>query len=437
MRTRSRYDDATVAYIQNLSVRNRDLPSGTWSGYTVLVNGTSTSYPVVLSSGDSVITDDPDHPAARIKYVDHVKHKLTRYRLPYAHTANNLTLSPVKQYEYTDTGLAWYYREGLQNGEIRSTDINVSYPKTVDDLIREASDKFLNVNEVDSLLNAVESPELVEYGHSIIDIMTRARKGKFRGTDIANLYLGYSFGIAPLIADIRRVNNALKTLKNRMDAAIKAYGKMQVVTARCYGSASIPDSFGQTSNSSARGYKYGKLGNTSTRHAWHAVIYPQTAPVRIVGLRGKRTVDYSSDAFKRLDYLISRFVATGPASFIWERIPFSFVVDWFVDLSSIMGALDNALTGTSKKIYEGWFSEKTDMLVGAYSHTEGQPSAGVWSPIWSSNADGEQIALNAISTYHREPISPSLLVGLSSRFGKKQASYTAALLYQMVAKLKR
>lgn len=148
----------------------------------------------------------------------------------------------------------------------------------------------------------------------------------------------------------------------------------------------------------------------------------------VVGVRGHRNIDYNLDAFKKLQYLINRFGSSGPASFVWERIPFSFVVDWFVDLSSIVGALDNALTGFNQRLDDGWCSEKWSALVPVFKHKYVN---------WTSDKDGQQTALYEMSYYHREYLEPRITWGLRDRFGKKQASYLAAVLHQLVANLRR
>lgn len=159
---------------------------------------------------------------------------------------------------------------------------------------------------------------------------------------------------------------------------------------------------------------------------WHPTITGEA--YRLIGVRGRRNVEYNSDAFKKLHYVISRFVTTGPASYAWERIPFSFVVDWFVDLSSIVSALDNALTGFTQSFEDGWVSEKYVCTVGVTKH--GNPAG------WTTTLDGQQTANNVLTYYHRQYLQPTITVGWRDGFGKKQASYSAALLHQMVANLR-
>jgi hypothetical protein len=128
--------------------------------------------------------------------------------------------------------------------------------------------------------------------------------------------------------------------------------------------------------------------------------------------------------------MLGRFVSSGPASYVWERIPYSFVVDWFVDLSSVIGALDEALTGSSRKFTDGWISEKIVANVDI-SFQDTRPTH------WVDQIGGTTVAEDDINVYLRDYMDPNqITIGPSGNFGKKQASYLAALLYQLVAKFK-
>lgn len=74
--------------------------------------------------------------------------------------------------------------------------------------------------------------------------------------------------------------------------------------------------------------------------------------------------------FKPLDgelQYLSNFTSLNPASIIWELTPWSFVVDWFVDIGGYMRAMETSLllsnsfksgyiTTTSRDLYEGYTS---------------------------------------------------------------------------------
>jgi hypothetical protein len=292
--------------------------------------------------------------------------------------------------------------------------------------------RFFDVNEVDTLLNIIESPQLIQSAKSVYDLLhskeltfrallTRGGRGKVARKallkSLSGNYLAYSFAVAPLISDMTKINRAIKTIKSRMDEYVRSYNREYTVTAKCNGYHSIVGDLPGFSNNP-------NLDNSSY---WHLRLNDTFVPTRIVGVRGKRNVEYSTDAFKRLDYMIRRFVATGPATLAWELIPFSFVVDWFVNLSGVLDSLDNTLTGGSKRITHTWMSEKYRVLAMAYKHKYNG---------WASDKDGLPIAHNEFSYYHREPLNPDPSIGGSGRFGKKQATLSVALIHQLVANLK-
>jgi hypothetical protein len=301
--------------------------------------------------------------------------------------------------------------------------ISASYPKTINQLKVEAMHAFHDMNEVDTLLNIIESPQLISSSRSLIKLIRDAwkqrgtRSGLGRGAAAASSgFLGWSFGLAPLLSDMNKINQALRTLKSQMDNYVRNSGRKYVVSRTCLGSIAAPGT-GYT------GYSSPSLNSGW----WHTGVYYLHMPTLRVGVRGTRNVEYQSDAFKRLDYMLKRFIGTGPASLGWELIRFSFVLDWFVNLSGIIDSMDNALTGMSRNIDQVWMSEKWHVLVPVYKHQYGG---------WYSDSDGKQTALNDMSYYHREPVSADPSISLSGRFGKKQVGLTAALLHQIVADLR-
>jgi hypothetical protein len=153
-----------------------------------------------------------------------------------------------------------------------------------------------------------------------------------------------------------------------------------------------------------------------------------TAPTRIVGVRGHRVVEYNSSSFQELDYILSRFIATGPISLAWEKIPFSFVVDWFVDLSGLIQKLDNTLTGNRKVVEKCWSSETHHAFLAMIARESSSESNAL---------AGQVVAQAELKTYLRNPLEPVSLIQSRVRFGKKQAASSVALLHQKVANLVR
>jgi hypothetical protein len=288
--------------------------------------------------------------------------------------------------------------------------------------------KFYNTTVAEGLLNAIEAPQFRDSLAGLSRYARERRKyiqrhdgeepfGKFLH-QIPGAYLGYAFGVAPLIADMVTITKAAKTLKSDMQQAIDDYKKPITATAQSRGLVSIKSTF------SGAGY------NTNGSNGWWTPKIVSQSAIRTVGVKGHRAPTGKSDQAKKLDYLLDRFVASGPVSIAWELVPFSFVIDWFVDLSAVIGAVDNFLMGSPRNIEDCWWSEKFVFDVDVIHRDMRRPSYWV-----SRTHDGATVADGHIEYYHRYYLDPVITIGASNRFGKKQATLSAALLYQQVANL--
>jgi len=419
MRTRTKYEDGPVwvgSRVGQVRSRSRANVNSPWTNWTGFSNVTFGAGLVPVEDDEAIIIDDIV-PSNGVKTVTHTKRKFRMFNI-----SDVDEFTDTNRYNYTGP-YAHHYSWGYY-GRILHSDLLPSYPKTISQLKTEAMHKFHKFNEVDTLLNLVESPQLVSSANSLTRLMREARRAtsnRGRASALSKAassgFLAWSFGLAPLISDVQKINAAVRQIKADMDRHIRDYNRRYVVTVKSLGTiAMVTTPTGYSSNPN--------LNNSSF---WHVGINPLVPPMRLVGVKGRRNVEYSSDGFKRLDYVIRRFIATGPASLAWERIPFSFMLDWFVNLSGVVDALDNALTGNSRNIETVWMSEKWNTLVPVYKHKY----VG-----WTSTQDGEQTAHNELSYYHREAISADPSISLSGRFGKKQVALTAALLHQLVANLR-
>jgi hypothetical protein len=309
----------------------------------------------------------------------------------------------------------------------------------------DAVHNFYSTNETDNLLNVIEAPQLVDSisdlnqtlgNQSVLDAIKnnlklkfelsaahrrRLRKANFvRAGKLSSLYLFYSFGIAPLISDMRKVQNALASMRSKMRAARTSAGRIVSIHASSRGSLYYVDGSGNELGSSMAG----------DNGIWS--LKADTVK-RTVTVRGYRAVKYSNKVFSDLDYLLSRFGVTGPTALAWELVPFSFVVDWFVDLRNITDRLDNLLTGSNKSILDICVSDKTE-----YTNTLVLKLSTHGAPVdLVVPQDGQLMCKDIVSLYHRSPSNQPPLVRLAGRFGKKQASLLAALVHQKVANLVR
>jgi len=408
---------------------------------------------------DETISDDGSSKGRGMKAVKHERYAIDRQSLPFDEYR-----SGAHRYDLAGPNAHWE-SWGAYAGDLSSRNLQIVWSKTEDTLYREARDKFFNATEVEGLLNAVEFPQLVTLGRSIerlvklglgarsrivrkvtfsgvkaglkesISITTRRNNGlrkkvTLRGfstgalSTVTGLHLGWSFGVAPIISDMRKLSRATASFKRRLAQAAASAGTEVSVHAKTSGRVVeylIPDTgTGLLPVGYGTGPDVGKYWTTSPKS--------EGVCVQVATVTGVRSIRYSMDVFKRLDFLISRFGAGGPASLAWELVPFSFVLDWFVDLHEVLNAVDNALTGSTRHISGACVSRKWDAICDVY-HTQ----------INSTNTsiyDGKQVAQVRLSSYTRSPMSLNNPLSLSGRFGKKQALLTASLIGQLTANLR-
>lgn len=446
MRTRTKTAPLGYSYFGNITYTVRD-DGNIIQGPTVV---DATSKRLVVSEGEDVIIDD-DSPGRAVKECTHHKKKIVRFltsEMSYWGSSD-----PTIVAQASGSGGVWWLDWFGHAGNDYTLNRNENYPvvpayeRTQEKLVADTVHDFYSNNETDNLLNAIESPQLLsnlrqlqatlgnkQTEKAIIDSLrvkagklgsssskvARAQEnlrkrilGKKFGSRYSGLFLAYSFGIAPLVSDMRKVKDSLHTIRREMSKAKLSEGKLVSIHRYNNGAISYHDNTGAV------------LGSQYINSGWALWTLYQKFCRRICTVRGYRSRKFNSKKFSELDYLLSRFGATGPTALAWELIPFSFVVDWFVDLRNITDRLDNLLTGSSKRIIDVCVSEK--ILYTSKASFKHSANYG--------GTDGEALCDDERSYYHRIPITDYNIVGRSGRFGKKQVALLGALLHQMMANL--
>lgn len=455
MRTRSKSLGPVITHFNMLDYKHYDHGIVTASDLQDRSADTLTTYEYY-----ETIIDDPSDDRG-VKACDHEVIEINRYPGQFsAYGTSDLSIRNV----YTGLGASWVNWMPAVGGhnfvlspDGAGLDIAIRYPRIRDRLIADAVHDFYSTNQADNLVNGIEAPELVHsltslkqtlgnVSHlrqafraglileklnrrsrstkSMINLAKRNKRVrniallhglkavKQGNSDVSNLYLAYSFGIAPLIRDMKTVHNALRTLRRDMRAALKSSGKEVSIHRSDFGSIR---------------FELGGVDKGSKVQVDNILWTLQASKVlRTCTVRGVRENRYNLKAFAEMDYLISRFVATGPASLGWELTPFSFVVDWFVDLRNITDRLDNLLTGRYKKIRDVCISEKSEYKCFGHLNQLGYEVV---------EDNGAIMYDKRYSQYHREPITDYNIVASSGRFGKHQALLLGALVHQKVTSL--
>lgn len=164
----------------------------------------------------------------------------------------------------------------------------------------------------------------VDLTHSLLD----KRKHKLLPGDIGNLWLEYRFGILPLLSDIKDILNILDNKKERFQhETFKSYGKDESASIR-YVTLSSPGIVGDYIHKQVYTYR----AECFIRCGYDISLLDN-------GL------SYSSIAIDTVNDLSSIPITA------WELMPFSFLVDYFVNVGDIIQSSTisrGALTYTSE-----------------------------------------------------------------------------------------
>jgi hypothetical protein len=388
----------------------------------------------------STIVDDPIRASPKkTKVVDHLTSTFKRTfkgdEFEYFGDSN-----PSQHVRLKGKNVYWASYTGWNNSSLDDIDVasfssyfQATYANSKEQFLADAFHRFFSDNQVNNLVNIVEAKDLNPHIMSTEQklrrlsnetMFTDPRKGKRRNAKLlakgllrnvigesSSKFLYYSFGLVPLLSDFDKMRKAASTLRRDIQKASDRAGKVEVL--RSFQTAKVTHP--QTG-----------IWSTPTSGVPRKVqfsIGQEQLSKRVCVIRGIRRPRFDSSKLQQLDYLLRRFVTNGPASFIWEKIPFSFVVDWFIDLRSAIDTLDNILTGDFKSIVDASYSELLDVQVSEH-HSDGAMNLTV------VGLDGAELAWRHIRKYHREPVHYDPKITLNPRFGKSQAAISAALLAQ-------
>lgn len=222
-------------------------------------------------------------------------------------------------------------------------------------------------------------------------------------------YLAWKFGVSPILQDMV----AIHKYAGRMSRDLKKY--TEGARQRISRSAAVPFVFDKTPVTD--GF-WGSIPWGQRTYVGGVLSEPVVRYVLVVEPRA------TNRATRSLDFVTSRF-SSSPASLAWELVPFSFVMDWFVDIRGALRELDNVLGGTPYNIVSFTRSFSYQLYAGA-THTYRNTCDG--SVI--SQSDCGQVRYNH---YERIPVSTSTSGAIwKPRFGKNQAAISAALIAQQL-----
>jgi len=199
-------------------------------------------------------------------------------------------------------------------------------------------------------------------------------------------YTDYAFGIRPFLEDCKRINDALNTtvdLLNARLADMKSKKNMEFHASR-------------HSNLSGNTYMYsGEAGNCQ-------IEYNMSVDVKIHGTGTVVIPDYGVSPNFGGDRAISRMMLDvqgfhPDAATVWEAVPFSWLVDWVLPVGNYL----ESMTGNwfqPAVSYRGTISSK---IVVSYSVIDDN---AVW---WLNANRGRTSAEGIFTLYQRDPFAPT------------------------------
>jgi hypothetical protein len=260
------------------------------------------------------------------------------------------------------------------------------------------ADVLLNVVEANQIWPSIKSlatslPNMARNWRDLRNVLKSASGG----------YLAYKFGVSPILSDLMNVHRYLPRMREDVVRHQKQQARRFSVTAElpCTYTAPMPN----------MGFKGDVV----------------TPPVLRFVLVVKPKTKYHTELFARIDHFVSRF-ATSPASLAWELVPFSFVVDWFVDLRGVLNAVDNVVGSSPYEIvsFTRSFSYhlESSFQLQNFSACDGTSVIQTWPRCTSE-----------MKHYERSLVSNNHSISWIPQFGKSQAAISAALISQKLSQL--
>jgi len=290
------------------------------------------------------------------------------------------------------------------------------------------ADVLLNLAEANQIYPAIQSianlMPVLRFRWSDVQKLYRKikslpRSGKSRDEvyrNAANGFLAWKFGIAPLVRDIRSAVRAIPKLVSELERDGQSDGKRFSEVLEL----GVLCNTGYVNDYTLNGYSiYG--------HQMQGTI--QAPPTVRYVLVVEPNIKYLTKAFRDLGTIMGRF-STTPASFAWETIPFSFVIDWFVDVRGALRAIDNVL---------GYSPYKVKSFTRSYGyHLTSSIRLRCFTPCSGAEIFNDNAGTVEYKHYERSVVSSvPTWPRWRPRFGKTQAALTAALMTQQLTKVKR
>lgn len=210
------------------------------------------------------------------------------------------------------------------------------------------------------ITDAVSMYKALRRGRMSAAVSVLNKRGNHYWRDIpgtmANTWLGYTYGLRPLVKDVYDAVGALQTRLERPDYVTVRSGKTAIVRGAAHA--------------------------TGSNNYYHSAVNGY------ITTRGEITFYVDKPVLRTLD----QCGLVNPLSVAWELVPFSFVVDWFLPVGDFFQGI---VPPQGVTFVEGWISSKCR---GTYRKNTTIPGWVTWSE--TSEVIKERILLTSFPRYH-------------------------------------
>jgi len=292
--------------------------------------------------------------------------------------------------------------------------------KSVNILVEDAAQRAEQLQS-DVLLNIVESSDLPNAVRAFMKVVPEFRKHiltreavKATLKSSPSLFLAWTFGLKPFVSDMEKLYNSLP----KLEQLLREFKQGKTLRYSSHSDGSFVFGFGKdTYTQSGQGVswpvRYDKWFLTQSRK-----------PSLRVTLRVKPTQAFL-DSFLGNLVAFTRKYATSPAKLAWELVPYSFLVDWVIDIRSILRGVDRICGTNPYEITGASWSYTYRCLVSMTSTWQNACANTVLT-------GPHTLAECEYRHYERHPLDPNrFTIGVKDqRLGKSQLAILAALALQ-------
>lgn len=281
--------------------------------------------------------------------------------------------------------------EGTYAGGLPALDYASAWNALMDDacgMMPRDTAVLTNIAELASLKSLV--PSIMEGALSLFRRRsTHRRVWKSTVRDLAGSHLAVEFGLMPLIQDLKHFMTLRQRVKEKLRIMAQRDGRTLVLRAACKNvefqdSATFPDvTWGNSYSEVSRRVK---------------ILYQASGGVSITA-----TTAMYSDPGAELRLWIGALGLNNPVGVVWELVPFSFVIDWFLPIGKLIDTMElprtlGAPAMVSLSNPQMWM--KTRMISEFSARSESFPNCDFRNIV--SDGSGKHIRVSKL--YRRQPM---------------------------------